>query len=641
MLTETRNNGETTKHPWANGVFSYGPVVIVCVLFLGYALRDVHGIDRLPISNEDMAHHFATAEMGGEAVRASGQLLGYSTRFAAGYPVTPGADVGNLAGVALYWLFGKAFVLPFNIFLIGHFVALPLLLFLSCKLIWERTDAGKLALLCWLPVYWQGFGRRWLIGGMYGFSAVSAVSVFVICAYYKFFTKPSCRSATAASMGTLLLPLLHPLCVFIVPVPVLAILLYQCRRVPLWTYGVVAGCLSLNLVIYAFWWMPMISTWHLMPSLNAFFRVDAFGGVLAYLRHYWFTFSNLKAATRSIGVLFLAGLGCAGLIMLLRRGDWKRLVTLGVTVTYLAVLTFVGATCKVLEGQQTIRYQLPLAYTLSVLAGGFLAGVMVYVERKCRRLRFANRVLLLVLVASECVVALQMASAPVFRVKACAQLEAAYTWIEKHCDNSSRLLAEETSTSRFSEERRILDGYSTSLTQLRTGVALANIPYPFPVVRGTGQLRFRENRAFGIRLSTCDESEWRRACDLLNIGYILAYTEEAKQALARFPEYCRPVYGSGCYQIYHVVRKKTYVLRGKGVMSFIDNRIELSNVAPSSEGVVLSLFWPVFLKARDANGKTVGLSGVKLASGLPEFVAIREPSERVFVSFVDSSHAGE
>ncbi len=316
--------------------------------------------DDAPVVAVDHALHYYHGVLGAAAIRSSGRVCAYDPNFMAGYPRTPLFDPSaNLAELSQLIASGPA---AYKMAVFATTLAAPVCVAGAAWLLWRQPGAAVVSL--WLTVlyWWVGYPNGLLRSGLVAFLWSAALATLLIAALASHDGRWTLRRwllctllATAGLQG-------HPTFVIQVLPAVICWVVMRARWSLSWWATAVAGALVALIATWPWWWPLMVhfaarsAATPFLQATSVFFVVDYFVG--------WWSY-RADAHLPTIALLWsIPALAAHG-------RQPARASSLGLWLlhgAYLAVLTFGGSLWSLTRTLEPVRFQVPLALMLVVLA---------------------------------------------------------------------------------------------------------------------------------------------------------------------------------------------------------------------------------------------------------------------------------
>ena len=79
--------------------------------------------------------------------------------------------------------------------------------------------------------------------------------------------------------------------------------------------------------------------------------------------------------------------------------------------------------------------------------------------------------------------------------------------------------------------------------------------------------------------------------DTYNVRWIVCWYEESKKFFERFPDYIIKIADIDKFIIYEVKRRPSFFIKGQGTVHSDYNRLELKNIVPEDNEIIISYHW--------------------------------------------------
>jgi hypothetical protein len=518
-----------------------------------------------------------------EAARGFARLwhvMGYDPYFAGGYLGGINMNAALKFPAAMSVLFSPWINSIVAYKLYAFIVAVLGPAFVPLAMRWLRASAAATvaATVFGLLIWWLSANRWYHTAGMNSFVFCSYLALPYAALVLRYLTEPTTWRvpATLALVGALGL-FIHP--EFPVPVAfwVVALTLafwsdVQPRKLPMAFIVVPLLCLLPNLI----WAIPTFfgSAYKVFLHGQPYQRAvdisivwqEAFGQITKYAR-----------GARINPVLWLGTLwACAAP---LERRARRIAVAFAVAAFALILFAALGAAVPIIATMQPNRFSSTAYVALCIPAGIGLASIVDHLRTRSRwRLpaaagaaAFAGA---LVFLAWELLRELSPADTPHYGARPPEvrgigpNSQQMLKWLREKTDKSARVL--------FQVSRaRIHDGaHIAGYLALASDREFAGGPYPYMFFSG-----FYEDRLFGRPISELTRSQLLDYLGLYNVGWIIAYSEQATRLFDSLPELI-PGDSHGPFKFYTVQGDRSFFLRGTGrIVGRSFGRIELDGLS--------------------------------------------------------------
>jgi MFS family permease len=546
-----------------------------------------------PIVQVDHALHLYHGWLGARFLRDYGYSWGYDPFFMAGYPKTPFHDPSSGLAELSLWLAGSSYSpAAYKLGLLLTMLTTPVLVAGGAWLLGCDRNAVALTVLVQSWYYWTGYSRVLLDSGLYGFLWGSAWTVVVLGLLSRWFARPTVGNWIGLAGATTISIFVHPTVAIMLLGPVTALYLGVGRfrgirwHLATWLAAILAGLAN------GFWLVPMYRLWPLR-QVQYVFMLDPPSFVFDYF-----------VGDRFAQLLLL--LAVVGLFVWHRSGRRSAMFAVSVMVLILFGLTFFGGLWKATQGLEPRRFLVPLSFWLAVAAGpamGAIAnrltiGTARQVVRAAILAVAAGVVVLWLAQGRVFTIGYQMiAHRRPFSVGLKPPMLELVEWIRTHTNNSARIL--------FEDQLRLLENtepesvHWSCLLPILTGREFIGGQYQVtPLVHHVAS--FGDFHLAGRPVDTILPLDLAEILDRYNVGWIICWSPRAKLAFDAFtqarylgslPRYStRPAENQ--YFLYRVDRRPSYFAQGTGRVVAVDlNRIELSDLVPDADTIVLRYHW--------------------------------------------------
>ncbi len=346
-------------------------------LLLAYALPLTVVLGDTPFGGADYQTHYQHTHTLLQVHAQVGQAWAYDPNLLAGHPTGLIFDVDNklhFAWTAGLVRLGVPLPVAFNLFTVLACALAPVSLWLAAKLL--RFEAGARALVFGLGVLVWSFDptpRFCWAGGMISFAFAAHVSAVVVAVMHRLLVDGGRRFALALLVLLPLVLRLHVWSFAILVVPLTGLYLRAWRTVPGRRHAVVWAAAALGLLVNLDWLVPALRHSALIvPSA----RLGQTTPVYALWDFFEVLVDPLRTGFVMQRTLLRALVVIAAIGTLWRlRGD-PRCFTGGLTLAWLAGLTYAGALVPGVQATEPYRFAVPLVLWATVLSGPWLLGAV-------------------------------------------------------------------------------------------------------------------------------------------------------------------------------------------------------------------------------------------------------------------------
>jgi hypothetical protein len=588
--------------------------------------------DDYPVLVVDHAIHLYHGALGSRFLREHGTTWGYDPFFMAGYPETPVWDSSSNPSILFQALAGggyhpRAYNLGLVICSIVAVASIPAGAAAAGASLGEAALAG---LLGWLYFY-CGWPDMFWRSGLFAYVTASGGLVLLTGMLLQFDANPTiARWLALTGIGTALW-FTHVTAPVMVAGGGLAFVAATLRRHSWrWRMALVAAAivaLAVNLV----WLLPL---WRFrdIRAPQAFF--------MAPPSAWTFLGQFLGGGVDGYVSLLLTLLGVSGFVVWLIDRRFTRAATFGGTIAVCLALAMFGGMWDATKTLEPLRFRVPLNMLLAVPAGSLLAHVNGWATarlgggRRGARLAAAGW---LALIAAACLAMPLTRDVVVQRLSVTRPLVAGLQpemrtlvdWLAKNTDGSGRILFEDQL--RLYEDTDAESTHWTPLLPLLLGKEARQFVggiYHSAFILHNQRASFGDFHLAGRRIDAWPGSQFQHYAMLYNAGWVVCWSPLAREyfdhlstarKVATIPRFHTPNrpgsvspqvwealatrnrpaiaarYVSEAdreYWIYQLDRPRNFFISGEGKVARVDyNRIELTDVVPAGDTVVLSLHW--------------------------------------------------
>lgn len=606
------------------GVFTFSPVSTVLD-------------DRPPLTNDFslLTYQCETARRFFAKDRA---LWGYDPYFMAGYPLdfvwNSNVALQTLSLLPLSGSGGSGPVL--KVLVLVCFLSVPSLFYATCRNFSLSPRAALFGAILGVTFFRAGLPVMFLAVGMVTACMVTLLSPYLLSLFYRALTRGDRRAWLLLFFWAPAVFLVHKTAHLTVAVPVglyaaLSARSMTPRKSTLLLVLAAAVCMA-----NSFWLVPFLRLLHYKTFLE---------GALFWqnhdpLRPLWDLVSVHQQIGQSvsrykIGLMLahdvILAAGVIGLFGWRRQKEWGLLGFFVPLVAYFFLLGYYGSFIDPLRPLDPARY-IPLFYLCLVPPA---AAALASIWEKATKRRPPETVAAAVWWAAAAFLLLNLLPNLSWSVLGKGRVRTSFTrvekgllaWIEGATDTQGRILVEDSGY--FDRQSRGLvyfSSYFPSLIPIFTGRALVGGPYPYAFIRHH-HASFQDAVFLERPIESYRLEDLQSAFDLYNIRWVICWSEAAKSAFDKYPDFLAPKAQIGRFKTYEARRSPTYFLSGSGRLSFDYNRISLEDVRARGDSVVISFHWMETLAAEPA----ARIEPVLLGDDPVPFIKILDPPNHLTI----------
>jgi hypothetical protein len=564
-----------------------------------------------PIVNIDWCSQYYWSYAARQFFHGAHRLWGFDPYYMAGYPLdfvfnsSLPVQVSNIffrflpIGLVIKWFFFLTFLAaPFNFYLASRNFGLE-----------RGASLGAAAL--GVSYFWLGEDALFGNWGMLSGSFLLNFSLLAVSCFYRYLKQVGRMTFLFFTITLALSVLIHKTFVVLIGLPFAVLVLIFLGRLNSKTWLGIIGAGVFSYLVNSFYLMPLI---RFLPNKiedpnTTFFQNTQPLQFLADL------FPAIFPAGVPIGRILILLFAVYGIFQL-KKNRQARDLFLFSAIGFAGYFVFVyfGSFIGILRNLQPYRYLTALFFMLTPAAGFGLSKI---------RERFAPKSKTIPVIFAGLLLALQFV--PSFRLfYMVSPLSSVWpgkvlslkAWLEKNTDQSGRIMMEDINK----WEGKLAPYGSSRFVGLVPALMpryLVGGPLPNAFIRHH-YVSFHDGLFLNKPISGYADPELAEKMKLYNIRWAVAWSRDAKDRLEKFPP-ARLAARFEDLEVFEIGIEPGWFLAGTGALKADYDRIELSNLQPQNNIVVLKMHWLDGFKARpkceifryDAGGDPIGFLGLK------------------------------
>ena len=563
------------------------------------------------IINIDWCSQYYWSHAARQFFQGSHRLWGFDPYYMAGYPLdfvfnsSLPVQVSNIIfrplpiGLVIKWFFFLTFL------------AAPLNFYFASKNFGLGRGASLGAAALGVSYFWLGEDALFGNWGMLSGSFLLNFYLLAASCFYKYLSQPGRKSFMLFTVTLALSVLIHKTFVVLIGLPFFILLLIFMRRIKSGAWLSIIGAGVFSILVNGFYLMPLI---RFLPNKiedpnTTFFQNTQPLQFLADL------FPAIFPGGVPIGRILILVPALYGIFQLKKSKETRDLFLFSaIGLASFFVFVYFGSFLGILRNLQPYRYLTALFFLLTPAAGFGLSKI---------RERFAPTSKTMPVVFAGLLLALQFA--PSFRIfYAVSPLSSVWpgkvlslkAWLEKNTDQSGRIMMEDINK----WEGKLAPYGSSRFVGLAPALMpryLVGGPLPNAFIRHH-YVSFHDGLFLNKAIGEYTDRELEEKIKLYNIRWAVAWSEVSKHRLEKFP-LARLAARFDDLEIFEINNDPEWFLIGTGALKADYDRIELSNLKPENNIVVLKMHWLDGFKARpgceifryQAGGDPIGFLGLK------------------------------
>ena len=560
-----------------------------------------------------------------------GSCWGYDPFLLAGFPRGALVNADNKAWELWYAVFsgfigsGRAFKLYVIIFLLCY----PFLTYLAARNFNLSREISLIAAILTIFFFNLSLPAAFVSYGMVSYVFACFFSLYILALFYKLFKGMTVRRYMGVCLLFALLLNIHILSTFHILIPIAILYLMHARRISLQRHSLIWLIPCIGLVINSYWLVPLFKfvsyktlnpdTWNFtLQNRNVFEPLQVY---VFQRKSQLYTIPELNNTFMDVLLLLFGVLGfyC-----------WKRkkLQVLwlpfagGVIGAFIAA--FYGSFTTFFPQFQPERFNIALSLLLIIPAsvGIFTAAKELFCNRS-RRAQFFIACVLFAFLYRPLLRPLGI----MYRYKPyqlmCqvpGQFLELVSFLKNNTNNEGRILIEDSEYSKDSFIHEYYGGHFPALFPEYLKREYLCGPRPmYPIQHGYAS--FTRGVLFEKKLASYTAEDLRRMFDTYNVRWIVCWYEESKKFFERFPDYIIKIADIDKFAVYEVKRKPSFFLKGEGTIHADYNRLELKNIIPEHNEIIISYHWMKNFRAIPA----AQVERVFIAGDPVGFIKIKNP----------------
>ena len=167
------------------------------------------------------------------------------------------------------------------------------------------------------------------------------------------------------------------------------------------------------------------------------------------------------------------------------------------------------------------------------------------------------------------------------------QIKTLTTWITKNTTKGGRILVE---NSDFESNHQYYGTHLPYLFPLLTNRQYIGNYSPY-AISSDSYATFYWGKLFNKKIENLNNKEVWPYMDLYNIKWVIAWSKDSRKFFSSYPSFYLFRKKIDKFYIYETNREENFFLKGSGTITADINRIEISNIKPEDQEIIISYRW--------------------------------------------------
>lgn len=577
-----------------------------------------------PIINIDWCSQYYWSYAARKFFESGRRLFGFDPYYMAGYPldfIFNSSLPVQLANIIL-WPLPLGLIIKWFFFL--SFLAVPFIFYYAARNFELSPKAGLVSASLAVSYFWLGedalFGNWGMISGAF------LLNFFLLAAsgFYRYLKRQDRRSFILFVILLTLSALIHKTFIILIGLPFLILTLIFGARMGSKAWFGIAAAVIFAYLVNSFWLVPFL---HFLPNKIEDPNTTFFQNI-DFLRF----FKDLVPSPYpgvALGRLVILIPALGGIYWMARRKETRDLFWFSaLSAAAFFVFVYFGSEITVLRNLQPYRYLTALFFLLTPAAGIALEKLS---EAAAARSKALAKTLPWIFFAG--LLGLQLV--PSFRLfYAITPLTSQWpgkvlqlkAWLEKNTDLSGRIMMEDINK----WEGKLVPYGASRFVGILPGLMpryLVGGPLPNAFIRHH-YASFHDGYFLNKRISGYNDQELREKLGVYNIRWAVAWSPEAKDRLKQFG-HARLAAKFDDLEVFEIRAGSNWFLVGSGDLAADYDRIELENLKPENNLVVLKMHWlDGFRASPECQLFRYGFGGDPIG-----FIGLKNPAPKVSLTY--------
>lgn len=588
-------------------------------------------LSNTPIYSDDYSMHFAECISAQRFLATAGSCWGYDPFFLAGFPRGALVNADNKA-----WELWYAALSPFagkggafKLYVIVFLLIYPFFIYCAARNFNLSREISLIAAILAIFFFNLSLPAAFVSYGMISYVFACFFSLYIFSRFYKLLEGITVSRYLGVCLLLALLINMHILSIFHILIPIAILYLLQARRISLQQHALLWLIPVAGLLINSYWLVPLFTfvpyktlnpdTWNFtLQNRNIFEPLQVY---IFQRKSLLYTIPALNNTFMDVELLLFGVLG-------LYCWKQKKLQVLwlpftgGVIAAFMAA--FYGSFTAFFPQFQPERFTIALGLLFIVPAsvGIYTAGKALHRNRSRCALFFMTCVLFSLLFRPMVWPLGVLYAKKPYRLncRLPGQFSDLVKFLESNTSAAGRILIEDSEYSASSPIHEYFGGHLPALFPEYLKREYLCGPRPmYPMQHGYAS--FTRGELFEKKLDAYTAEELRSMFDTYNVKWIVCWFQESKTFFNRFPDYIVSIGAVDKFSIYEVKRNPSFFLCGSGNVRADYNRLELRNVVPRNNEIIISYHWMEQLRAIPA----IRIERVFMAGDPVGFIKIKHP----------------
>lgn len=602
-------------------------------------LRPGDILSNAPIYTDDYSMHLSECLSAKRFLIARGKCWGYDPFLLAGFPRGTLANADNKAWELLFWAVSPVLGdgLGFKVYVLLFFLTYPLMIYGAARNFNLSIEQSLLAAFLAVLFFHLSLARDFVSWGMFSYVFAVFFSLYVLSAYYRLLRQFSWMRYLVVAAFVSLLVMMHILSFVHIAIPVLVLYIVYFKqmtgrqKVAILLIPFIAG------LVNSYWIVPMLQFFNdktTRPGDYEFtLQIKSLTEPLrVYIDQRKTTDYNapiLNLNNTFFDVLFLV-FSVSGFYCWYKKRLYHLIISFVSAFIFVFLIAFYGSHTVFFAQLQPERFTVPLTLLLVIPSGIgiYNACVALLKGRSAAAVVFIFCTAFVLLYRPVVRPFITLFKLKPYRIS-CAfpeKLGTLLSFLEKNTTREGRILIEDSEFCQESPPHEYYGGHFPGLFPEYLKREYLCGPRPmYPVKHSYAS--FVRGVMFDKNVADYSLTELQDRFDTYNVKWIVCWYEESKAFFERFPDYIKKMADIDKFSIYKIKREPSFVLKGSGTVHADYNQLELKNIIPEQNEIIISYHWMKTLKlAQGGSIERVFLGGDPVG-----FIKIKNPPQSFVV----------
>jgi len=580
--------------------------ILIAILLLSSGLitvflRPADILSNTPIYTDDYSMHLSECISAKRFLTTAGKCWGYDPFLLAGFPRGTLANADNKAWELLYWavfpVLGDG--LGFKVYVLLFFLTYPLMIYGAARnfnlSIEQSLLAGFLAVL----FFHLSLAKDFVSWGMISYVFAVFFSLYVISSFYRLLKQFSWMRYLAVAVSFSLLVMMHILSFVHIGVPVLILFIAYFKKMTVRQKVAILLIPFIAGLVNSYWIVPMLQFFNDKTTRPGDYEFTMqIKSLIEPLRVYidqrkTIDYHSPFFNNTFIDVLFLV-FSWNGFYVWYKQKSHHLIAAFAGAFVFIFMIAFYGSYTVLFPQLQPERFTIPLSLLLILPAsiGIYFASQFLLQGRRSIAVVFIFCAAFVLLYRPVVRPFINLFKSKPYRIscefpeKLCTLL----SFLEKNTTREGRIIIEDSEYCQENPPHEYYGGHFPGLFPEYLKREYLCGPRPMYPIRHS-YASFVRGVMFDKNISDYSMADMQERFDTYNVRWIVCWYEESKKIFERFPDYIIKIADIDKFAVYEVKRKPSFFLKGEGTIHADYNRLEIKNIIPEQNEIIISYHW--------------------------------------------------